>query len=169
MLQPQLPLEPHDFRGVFVTKYGEGARVPMWDRVIGLGEEVGIDFAFYRMTLGAHSIHGHRAVRFAEQYGRGRDMLERLYHAFYEQAQCVWRPEDLAQIGADLGLPAAAMQAYLASHEDVALIFALTEQYRQDPGVTGMPFHVVNGRAFTPDAGLAPWRALFEAAQRAAA
>lgn len=165
MLQPGLPLGPHDFRGVFTAKYGEGARVPMWDRVIALGEEVDIAFAFYRMTLGAHSVHGHRAVRFAHRHGKARAVLEGLYRAFYEEARYIGDVGTLAAIGAQAGVPAAPLRAYLESDQDVALIFQLTEQYRADPGVNGMPFHVVDGRVFRPEAGLSAWRGLFEHAR----
>lgn len=169
MLHPTLPLAgPHSFRGAFTAKYGEGKRVSMWDRVIGLGKEVGIDFAFYRIEQGAHAVHGHRAVHFAKRHGRERDMLEAIYRAFYEQARYIGDAATLAELGESVGLPRAELLAYLESGDDVELMFALTERYRIDPGISGMPFHLVDGRPTEPQ-GVAGWRAVLDGRTVAAA
>lgn len=168
MLHPTLPIAgPHSFRSAFTDKYGEGARVPMWDRVIALGAEVGIAFAFYRIEQGAHAIHGHRAVRFAERYGKERQALEAIYQAFYEDARYIGEASILAELLGNVGVPEQSARDYLESGEDVETIFALTERYRVDPGVTGMPFHTVDGEPVALSTQ-SDWETLFEQARIAA-
>lgn len=162
MLHPTLPITtPHSFRGVFTGKYGDEARVPMWDRVIALGADVGISFAFYRIEHGAHAIHGHRTVHFAKGRGLGRQMLESIYTAFYEKARYIGDVDTLVELATAVGMPGKELRAYLGTDQDVEAIFALTERYRVDPGVTGMPFHVVEGRPIVLQS-LSDWSTLFE-------
>ena len=148
MLHPEFSRGPHSFRGAFVEKYGEGARVPMWDHVIARGRQVGIEFRFYDIDHGFHSILPHRLVHRAKTVGTEDALIEDLFSAFFEKAVYLGDIETLADIAGQHGLERSATISYLESDADEEHIFSLTERYQQDPGVTGMPFYTVNGKAF---------------------
>ena len=95
-------------------------------------------------------------------------MLEVIYQAFYEQARYIGEPATLASLGEQVGLPRAEMLTYLASEQDVEHMFALTERYRIDPGISGMPFHIVDGSIVEPQ-GVEGWRAVLDGQLVAAA
>lgn len=152
MLYPDLPRGAHHFRQAFTDKYGEAARVPMWDAVIARGAAVGINFCFYDIEYGFHSITPHRLVHRAKQVGQESAVLDDLYSAFFEHGRYLGDTALLAEIGAAHGLDPMATKAYLDSDEDEALISQQSAAARTDPGVTGMPFHLVDGQPFKPEA-----------------
>ncbi|MEQ8433754.1 MAG: DsbA family protein [Oceanicaulis sp.] len=169
MLHPEFPRGPHDFQQAFTAKYGEAARGPMWDSVIARGREVGIAFAFYDIKHGFNSITAHRLVHKARAIGVEAAVLEDLYSAFFEDGLYLGDTTLLAHIGARHGLPEADTRAYLDSDQEEAEIFALTERFKRDPGVTGMPYHLVDGAPFRlAKTGVGSFRALLKTAAPAA-
>ena len=161
MLHPEFPRAPHDFAAAFVAKYGEGGRVPMWDAVIERGRAVGIDYRFYDIQHGFNSVDGHRAVRRAGAEGRGEALLERLFSAFFEECRYLGDLDLLADLAGEVGCDEPAMRDYLRSDEDLNTIYRLSDEARRDPGVPGVPFHLVDGRPWrAAETGIAAYEAL---------
>lgn len=141
MLYPHFDRGGHDFLAFFREKYGEGLRVPMWDRVRAVAAPVGIDFAFERVTRGPASLDSHRIVRWAGRQRPGVEgaLIEAITRAFWEQARVV-DDDLLVEQAAALGLDPAAARAYLARDADIADLFAETDAWRA-AGVTSMPYY----------------------------
>lgn len=96
-------------------------------------------------TLSGNTADAHRLILWAETMGRGDDLLEALYSAYFEKSQPVFSHQDLLAIIDELGIDRAAALAILESdeyadrvHEDQALASSL--------GANGVPFYVVDMR-----------------------
>lgn len=94
-------------------------------------------------TLSGNTADAHRLILWAETTGRGDDLLEALYSAYFEKSRSVFSHEDLLAIAQEIGIDRASASALLASdeyreriQEDQALASSL--------GANGVPFYVVD-------------------------
>ena len=94
-------------------------------------------------TLSGNTADAHRLILWAETIGRGDDLLEALYSAYFEKSRSVFSHEDLLAIAQEIGIDRASASALLASNEyreriqeDQALASSL--------GANGVPFYVVD-------------------------
>ena len=94
-------------------------------------------------TLSGNTAEAHRLILWAETIGRGDDLLEALYSAYFEKSKSVFSHEDLLAIAQEIGIDRASASALLASdeyreriQEDQALASSL--------GANGVPFYVVD-------------------------
>jgi predicted DsbA family dithiol-disulfide isomerase len=144
------PDTPVDFDGSEIDFLVEYKGLPahqveqMLARMTGLGEGEGLryDFAALRHTK---TLLAHQAIHYAKAKGRQADLVERLFHAYFEQGRHVGRADELAALGEDVGLDGAELREALAEStyekavaEDIALAVEL--------GINGVPFYVLNGR-----------------------
>ncbi len=143
MLYPHFDRAGHVFLDFFRQKYGEGLRVPMWDRIRSVAEPVGIHFAFEKITRGPASIDGHRLVRWAEAQrpGVAGAMIEDIASSFFEQAKVI-DMDFLASLAERHGFDAAAARAYLESDTDLEAPFRETDAWRA-AGVSSMPHYIL--------------------------
>jgi predicted DsbA family dithiol-disulfide isomerase len=109
---------------------------------LGAGEGLRYDFAALRHTK---TLLAHQAIHHAKAKGRQLELVERLFHAYFEEGRHVGHAEDLAALGEDVGLDGAELRAALAAGtyeravaEDLALAGEL--------GINGVPFYILDGR-----------------------
>ncbi|GGI83561.1 hypothetical protein GCM10007973_20080 [Polymorphobacter multimanifer] len=143
MLYPHFDRAGHVFLDFFREKYGEGLRVPMWDRIRSVAEPVGINFVFEKITRGPPSIDGHRLVRWAEAQhpGVAGAMIEEIAGSFFEHAKVI-DMDFLAALAGRHGFDAAAARAHLESDADLEAPFRETEAWRAS-GVSSMPHYIL--------------------------
>jgi predicted DsbA family dithiol-disulfide isomerase len=94
-------------------------------------------------TLSGNTADAHRLILWAATIGRGDDLLEALYSAYFEKSKSVFSHEDLLAIAQEIGIDRAGASALLVSgeyreriQEDQALASSL--------GANGVPFYVVD-------------------------
>lgn len=94
-------------------------------------------------TLSGNTADAHRLILWAETIGRGDDLLEALYSAYFEKSRSVFSHEDLLAIAQEIGIDRASASALLASDE-------YRERIQEDQslasslGANGVPFYVVD-------------------------
>lgn len=94
-------------------------------------------------TLSGNTSDAHRLILWAETIGRGDDLLEALYSAYFEKSRSIFSHEDLMAIVFEIGIDQAAAQSLLNSDD-------FLEQVQQDQalasqlGANGVPFYVVD-------------------------
>jgi predicted DsbA family dithiol-disulfide isomerase len=144
------PDTPVDFDGSEIDFLVEHKGLPphqveqMLARMTGLGEGEGLryDFAALRHTK---TLLAHQAIHYAKAKGRQVDLVERLFHAYFEQGRHVGHAQGLATLAEDVGLDGAELRRALAEgtyEKAVAEDLALAEEL----GIYGVPFYVLNGR-----------------------
>lgn len=97
----------------------------------------------YRLadTLSGNTADAHRAVLWAQDQGRGRELLEALFTGYFEQARSVFTAADLAPFAAQVGLDPDQMTAMLATDAYVDVVVQ-DQQLAAAMGARGVPFFV---------------------------
>lgn len=97
----------------------------------------------YRLadTLSGNTADAHRAVLWAQDQGRGRELLEALFTGYFEQARSVFKAADLAPFAAQVGLDPDQMTAMLATDAYVDVVVQ-DQQLAAAMGARGVPFFV---------------------------
>lgn len=128
------------------TKYrvSREQAVAMTDRVTKLAAEEGLD---YRLDVAqqGNTLDAHRLLHLATERGRQEALEERLFRAYFTEAEPIGQPDALVRLAAEAGLDAAEAEAVLDGE-------AYTDQVRADQreaaelGIEGVPFFVIDRR-----------------------
>jgi predicted DsbA family dithiol-disulfide isomerase len=106
-------------------------------RLTALAAEEGLDYALDR-AYSVNSFDAHRLAKVAGRYGRGDEMVERLFRAQQVEALRIDDPAVLAALAEEVGVPA---DALTEDEADAAAVVADLQQ-AQAIGVNGVPFFV---------------------------
>ena len=108
-----------------------------------LGLKEGIRFAFDRMEQTPNTRAAHCLIAHASRKGRGTDVVEALFTAYFEEARDIGREDVLAEIGVQAGLGDAAIRAALSDDHLRASVVDI-EQEAGRLGIGGVPFFILN-------------------------
>ncbi|MEA2146287.1 MAG: hypothetical protein QOG59_1874 [Solirubrobacteraceae bacterium] len=144
-LDPSAPREREGDRAArLAEKYGmtleqaRGAERQLTE--VGAGE--GLDFRFDIARSGL-TFDAHRIVHLAEAHGLQDAMKERLLRAYFTEGELVGDHDTLVRLAADVGVPADAARATLASDRFADAVRA-DELTAQRLGITAVPTFVVD-------------------------
>jgi len=132
-------------------------------RIMAQGAKLGLDFRFDRAVT-TNTFDAHRLTHFAKAAGRQREMVERLFQAYFTDGRDVGNHDELADLAAEAGLDRAGAAAALASGAFEADVTADINQARQY-GITGVPFFVLDQKYAV--SGAQPVEAFLQALQTA--
>ena len=116
----------------------------MLEQVTGIAAEVGLDYDFDSLQH-TKTLKAHEGLHFAKERGRQLDLVERLFKAYFEEGRHVGRPDELADLAADIGLDRDEVIAALDSGAYAPAVAADIDQARAY-GISGVPFFVINGK-----------------------
>jgi predicted DsbA family dithiol-disulfide isomerase len=162
-LNPGLPPEGMARADYVARKFGpRGGAV--YDRVSAVGREVGIDFAFDRITRQPNTLAAHSLVELAGAQGRQDAVKEALFRAYFLDGVDLTARESLIAIATAAGLDRATVEAWLDDPQ--AREAAAAEDARaREIGIEGVPFFIFNGRLGV--SGAQPAEVLFDAMNQA--
>jgi len=112
----------------------------MTDRVKALAAEEGLAYDFDRAVM-VNTFTAHRLTHLAKAHGLGAEMHERLMRAQLCEGRVLDDPETLAELAAEVGVPADEARRVLAGDEYTREVEEDIRQARE-LGVTGVPFFV---------------------------
>lgn len=135
----------------------------MIDRMVGVGESVGLDFRFDRAKPG-NTFDAHRLLHWAKGKGRQDALKERLFRAYMHEGRSVSDAETLVELAEAVGLDAEGAQAVLNTDAEAAEVRA-DEALAREIGITGVPFFVAGERYAVP--GAQPAEVLQQVLERA--
>lgn len=144
------PDTPVDFAGSemdFLVRHkrlSEDQVRSMLDRVTKIAAEEGLayDFDAVRHTK---TVNAHQLLHYAKAYGVQLQAKERLLRAYFIEGRHVGRPEDLADLAAEIGLDRDDVLRSLAEGEYLAAVRA-DQRVAMASGIQGVPFFVIDGR-----------------------
>ncbi len=116
----------------------------MNDNIGAQAAQEGLRFEFDSMIL-TNSFDAHRLMQFAVDKGKGAEMNEALFRAFFTDSRHIGDHETLADIAGEVGLDRTEALTMLQSErysEDVRRHEKLGSQL----GITGVPFFVINAK-----------------------
>jgi predicted DsbA family dithiol-disulfide isomerase len=162
-LNPGMPDEGMPRAEYVQRKFGDRGGA-VYDRVSGVGREVGIPFAFDRIARQPNTLAAHSLIEAAQAHGVQDAVVEALFRAYFLEGVDLTVPENLAAIAAAAGLERATAEAWLddSSKRDGA---AAEDQRAREIGVEGVPFFIFNGRLAV--SGAHPAETLLEAMNQA--
>jgi predicted DsbA family dithiol-disulfide isomerase len=143
-LNPDLPAEGIPRQEYVERKFGPG-HAHSYARVAGVGREVGIDFAFDRITVQPNTLNAHRLMLYGAKQGREDEVAEHLFRAYFLAGADLTDRAALTRVGAQAGLDRAALAAYLASEDGREEVLGADLEARQ-AGINGVPFFIFNRR-----------------------
>ena len=148
-LNPDMPAAGIARSSYLAAKFGGTARaVEVYARVRSVGAEVGIPFAFERITLQPNTLEAHRLIAWAQSRGdlaATGNLVERLFHAYFVEGRFLGDRDELVRVAQGAGFDPAETRAALASDKGFEAVAAEDREAR-DVGIRGVPFFIFNGR-----------------------
>jgi predicted DsbA family dithiol-disulfide isomerase len=143
-LNPDMPREGIARAEYIARKFGARG-YSAHDRLVGIGVELGIPFAFDRIARQPNTLGAHALIECARRHGVQGAVKEALMKAFFVDGRDLSDDATLVDIAAAAGLERAEAQACVA---DEALRRAVSEEEEKarQMGVQGVPFFIFNGR-----------------------
>jgi predicted DsbA family dithiol-disulfide isomerase len=141
-LNPDMPQEGIERVEYVRTKFGDRAD-SIYERVAGVGKELGIDFAFDRIARQPNTVVAHSLIAMAEP-GEAQDrMVEALFKGYFLEGKDLTDAIQLMEIAVTAGMtPELAKQTL----EDAELHTQTldSDQAAREMGITGVPFFIFN-------------------------
>jgi len=165
-----MPREGMSRKEYFERKFGGGKTVEeMNRRMTAVGIQEGISFALDRIERTPNTFDAHRLGWYATRKGRGEEVAEGLFRAFFTQGRDIGDRAVLADIGAAAGLDRAELERFLASDEGVREVREEERQARQN-GIDAVPTFIIGGKiavtgAQSPDVFLEAFHSLTQEAR----
>src|SRR5829696_9034429 len=142
-LNPDMPAGGMERAAYRARKFGTERAAALDRDMTALGLQEGIRFAFDRMEQTPNTRAAHCLIAHASRKGRGTDVVEALFTAYFEEARDIGREDVLAEIGVQAGLGDAAIRAALRDDHLRASVVDI-EQEAGRLGIGGVPFFILN-------------------------
>jgi predicted DsbA family dithiol-disulfide isomerase len=143
-LNPAMPKEGISRREYRIKKFGSWERSLELDaRVIAVGKEDGIEFAFDHIERTPNTVDAHRLISFANKEGVQNAVVEALFRAYFTEGRDLSKVPTLLDVVAEAGLNRLKAEAVLDGDEGMEELKeaeGLSRRHRVD----GVPFFIVN-------------------------
>jgi predicted DsbA family dithiol-disulfide isomerase len=94
-------------------------------------------------TLSGNTADAHRLILWAEEIGKGDELLEVIYSAYFEKKQSIFNHEDLIALASSIGINGDDAKALLQSERFADQVNEDQDLARQ-LGANGVPFYVID-------------------------
>ena len=145
LLNPTMPREGISRREYRTKKFGSWERSQELDaRVVAVGKEEGIDFAFHRIERTPSTIDAHRLIWLADKEGN-QDVVEALFRAYFIEGRDISKQQTLLDVVAEAGQDRLKADAVLKGDDGMEALKE-AERLSRRHRVDGVPFFIVNGQ-----------------------
>jgi predicted DsbA family dithiol-disulfide isomerase len=162
-LNPGLPAEGMPRDEYVARKFGARGRA-VYERVAMVGREVGIEFAFDRITRQPNTLAAHSLIDLAGTQGLQTAAKEAFLRAYFLDGVDLTARANLVAIATSAGLDRAAVEAWLDDPRAREAV-AAADAHARAVGIEGVPFFIFNRRLAV--SGAQPSEVLLEAMQQA--
>src|SRR5262245_48347613 len=139
-----MPKEGVSRRDYRTKKFGSWERSLELDaRVIAVGKEEGINFAFDRIERTPNTLDFHRLIWLADKEGVQDAVMEALFLAYFTQGRDISNQQTLLDVVAESGLNRGKAEAVLNSDDGMEAMKE-AESFSRQHHVDGVPFFIVN-------------------------
>ncbi len=94
-------------------------------------------------TYSGNTADAHRLILWAQESGRGDDLLEALYSAYFEKKRSIFTHDDLVAIASEIGIEESAARKLLQS-DLFATEVSEDQNLAHQLGANGVPFYVID-------------------------
>ena len=146
MLNPEMPLGGADRQSFMERKFGGPSRVQRINNaVVEAGKTEGIKFNFDRMYRTPNSLHSHRFIKCAAQFGMEVPAIDMVFKGYFNEGVDVGQIEELIELGVELGLPEIELASYLYSDMDFSTVISDNARAHRF-GVSGVPCVILDDK-----------------------
>ncbi|KQO65022.1 DsbA family oxidoreductase [Curtobacterium sp. Leaf261] len=146
-LSPDTPVDFEGTEAEFLSRH-KGMPVDqaqqMLDQVGSIAESVGLDYAWDDLHH-TNTVKAHQVIHLAKTKGLQLAMVERLFAAYFVEGRHVGDEDDLAALGAEIGLDPDEVRTTLATDGQLAAVRE-DQAEAQAFGINGVPFFVIDGK-----------------------
>jgi predicted DsbA family dithiol-disulfide isomerase len=151
-LDPTIPEGGLDRAAYMEKKFGKDGRLKtVHDNLVRLGAEVGLPFAFDRIKRAPNTLDAHRLIRWSASAGAQRDVVDRLFKAYFVEGRDIGDRAVLIEIAGESGLDGGLVEKLLGEDVDKDVVRREIAE-AQAIGVTGVPFFIFANRLAVPGA-----------------
>lgn len=145
-LNPSMPEEGISRREYRIKKFGSWERSMELDaRVIAVGKDEGLDFAFDRIEQTPNTLDAHRLIWLADKERVQNAVVDALFQAYFTEGRDISNRQTLIDVVAEAGLDRLRAEAMLNSNDGLHAMKEAVEQARRFR-VDGVPFFIVNNK-----------------------
>jgi predicted DsbA family dithiol-disulfide isomerase len=138
-LDPTIPEGGLDRAAYMEKKFGKGGRLKtVHDNLMRLGAEVGLPFAFEKIKRAPNTLDAHRLIRWAASAGAQREVVDRLFQAYFVEGRDIGERAVLIDIAKESGLDGDLVERLLKEGADADEVRREIAE-AQAIGVTGVP------------------------------
>ena len=141
-LNPDLPEQGIPREDYVARKFGQRGK-GINQRVVAIGTQLGIPFAYEKMTVQPNTLNAHRLLHYAGGAGKQDAVSEELFRAHFLEGANLTDRKALADAAERAGLERAGVEAYLAGDADREVI-AKADVEARAAGIGGVPFFIFN-------------------------
>ncbi len=145
-LDPTIPKEGVSRDEYFTNKFGSSDRIEqIFQRVVSVGENAGIDFNFDKMPKAVNTIPLHKLLHIAREEGTQIALEERFFKGYFTDGIDFSDNEQLLSFMQDFGWNREKTADILANDE---ISYQVSQEIKhfQGLGVTGVPFFILNNK-----------------------
>ncbi|KAF9363310.1 hypothetical protein BGX34_004416 [Mortierella sp. NVP85] len=140
-LDPSASETPVPKMVMYSRKFGQDRAPLIRDRMIQVGKEEGIQFAYDGNIV--NTLNSHRLIAYATKHGKQDEMVNQLFKDYFEENKC-GEIDTLIDSAAKVGLDREKVAQFLKSDEGAQEIKAEINKAKTQ-GVQGVPFFTING------------------------
>jgi predicted DsbA family dithiol-disulfide isomerase len=145
-LNPKMPREGISRREYRTRKFGSWEQSLELDaKMIAVGKEEGIQFAFDRIERTPNTLDAHRLIWLADKEGVQDAVVEKLFHAYFTKSRDIGDHQTLIELVAEASLDQSKAEGVLSSDDGMEAIREANQQARRI-GVGGVPFFIIGGK-----------------------
>ncbi len=142
-LNPDLPPEGRPWEEYARERFGSLERIrEAHDRLVEIGREVGIPFAFEKVEKAVNTFAAHRLLALAAAAGKQEEVLERIFAANFVEGRDIGEIETLVAIAENAGMDGERVAKDLEEGKGESEVRQGLEMARQ-VGVQGVPFFII--------------------------
>ncbi len=141
-LDPTIPHGGMDWRLYMERKFGHSS---VSQDVLDAGRAEGIQFAFQNIAVRPNTLDSHRLIHWAGEAGVQDAVVERLFHAYFEQGRNIGDRKVLTEIASEAEMESPLIEDLLAGGTDLELI-AHEDATARKMGVSGVPAFIFAGK-----------------------
>jgi predicted DsbA family dithiol-disulfide isomerase len=141
-LNPDMDPEGMSRADYVQRKFGEDAHA-IYERVAAVGEEVGISFAFDRISRQPNTVVAHSLIAMSQAGQQQDSMVEALFKAYFLEGRDLTQASVLIDIAESAGMPRAQAEQHLQS-SSLHRQTMDSDKAAREIGITGVPFFIFN-------------------------
>lgn len=145
-LDPTIPKEGLNRDEYFINKFGSIDRIEqIFERVVTVGANAGIDFDFDKMTKAVNTIPLHKLLHVAREEGTQNELKDKLLKGYFTDGIDYSNNEQLVSFMENFGWTREKTKGVLANDE-ISYHVSQEIKHFQNLGISGVPFFIFNNK-----------------------